>query len=46
MRSTFGHIESGDENFIPISNAKVFCLVTGNVLFESEFLAVIKNILF
>ena len=43
MRSTFGHIESGDENFIPISNAKVFCLVIGNVLFESEILAVNKQ---
>jgi hypothetical protein len=43
MRSTFGYIESGDESFIPISNAKVFCLVTGNVLFESEFITVNKQ---
>jgi hypothetical protein len=43
MRSTFGYIESGNENFIPIINAKVFCLVAGNVLFESEFLAVNKQ---
>ena len=36
-------LESGDESFIPIINAKVFCLVTGNVWFESEFLAVNKQ---
>jgi hypothetical protein len=30
-QSTFGYIESEDESFTPIINAKVFCLVTGNV---------------
>ena len=43
MRSIFGYIESEDESFIPISNAKVFCLVTKNVLFELEFLVVNKQ---
>jgi hypothetical protein len=36
-------LNQGDENFIPVIDAKVFCLVTGNVLFESEFLAVNKQ---
>jgi hypothetical protein len=36
-------LNQGDENFIPVTDAKVFCLVTGNVLFESEFLAVNKQ---
>ena len=36
-------LNQGDESFIPVIDAKVFCLVTGNVLFESEFLAVNKQ---
>ena len=32
-----------DENFIPIIDATVYCAVTGNVLFKSEFLAVNKQ---
>ena len=31
-----------EENFIPVTDATVCCLVTGNVLFKSEFLAVNK----
>ena len=31
-----------EENFIPIIDATAYCLVTGNVLFKSEFLAVNK----
>ena len=31
-----------EENFIPVTDATVYCLVTGNVLFKSEFLAVNK----
>lgn len=36
-------LNQGDENFIPITDATVYCLVTGNVLFTSEFLAVNKQ---
>ena len=36
-------LNQGDDSFIPVTDAKVFCLVTGNVLFESEFLAVNKQ---
>jgi hypothetical protein len=36
-------LESGDESFIPIINAKVFFLVIENFLFGSEFLAVNKQ---
>lgn len=36
-------LNQGDESFIPVIDAKVYCLVTGNVLFESEFLAVNKQ---
>lgn len=36
-------LNQGDESFIPVIDAKVFCLVTGNILFESEFLAVKKQ---
>ena len=36
-------LNQGDENFIPIIDAKVYCLVTGNVLFQSEFPAVNKQ---
>ena len=32
-----------EENFIPVTDATVYCLVTGNVLFKSEFLAVNKQ---
>ena len=32
-----------EENFIPVTDATVYCLVTGNVLFNSEFLAVNKQ---
>ena len=31
-----------EENFIPVTDATVYCLVTGDVLFKSEFLAVNK----
>ena len=36
-------LNEGEESFIPAIDTKVFCLVTGNVLFESEFLAVNKQ---
>ena len=37
-------LNTGDESFIPVIDAKVYyCLVTGNVLFESKFLAVNKQ---
>lgn len=36
-------LNQGEENFIPILDATVYCLVTGNVLFKSEFLAVNKQ---
>ena len=36
-------LNQGEENFIPITDATVYCLVTGNVLFKSEFLAVNKQ---
>ncbi len=36
-------LNEGEESFIPVIDSKVFCLVTGNVLFESEFLAVNKQ---
>ncbi len=36
-------LNKADESFIPVIDAKVYCLVTGNVLFESEFLAVNKQ---
>ena len=36
-------LSQGEENFIPILDATVYCLVTGNVLFKSEFLAVNKQ---
>ena len=42
IRSSSEKVE-GEESFIPVIDAKVFCLVTGNVLFESEFLAVNKQ---
>ena len=35
-------LNQGEENFIPVTDATVYCLVTGNVLFKSEFLAVNK----
>ena len=35
-------LNQGEENFIPVTDATVCCLVTGNVLFKSEFLAVNK----
>ena len=31
-----------EENFIPVTDATVYCPVTGDVLFKSEFLAVNK----
>lgn len=36
-------LNQGDENFIPVLDATVYCLLTGNVLFKSEFLAVNKQ---
>jgi len=36
-------LNQGEENFIPITDATVYCLTTGNVLFRSEFLAVNKQ---
>ena len=36
-------LNQGEENFIPILDATVYCLITGNVLFKSEFLAVNKQ---
>jgi hypothetical protein len=35
-------LNQGEENFIPVTDATAYCLVTGNVLFKSEFLAVNK----
>ena len=35
-------LNQGEENFIPVTDATVYCLVTRNVLFKSEFLAVNK----
>ncbi len=32
-----------EESFIPVIDATVYCLLTGNVLFKSEFLAVNKQ---
>lgn len=36
-------LNQGDESFIPVLDATVYCLLTGNVLFRSEFLAVNKQ---
>ncbi len=36
-------LNQGEENFIPVTDATVYCLTTGNVLFKSEFLAVNKQ---
>ncbi|MBT5471616.1 MAG: hypothetical protein HOK41_13520 [Nitrospina sp.] len=36
-------LNEGSESFIPVIDAKVYCLVTGNILFQSEFLAVNKQ---
>jgi hypothetical protein len=36
-------LNEGEESFIPVIDAKVFCLVIGNVLFESQFFAVNKR---
>jgi hypothetical protein len=36
-------LNQGEENFIPVIDATVYCLITGNVLFKSEFLAVNKR---
>ena len=36
-------LNQNEENFIPILDATVYCLITGNVLFKSEFLAVNKQ---
>jgi hypothetical protein len=36
-------LNQGEENFIPVTDATVYCLLTGNVLFKSEFLAVNKQ---
>jgi hypothetical protein len=36
-------LNQGEESFIPVIDATVYCLLTGNVLFKSEFLAVNKQ---
>jgi hypothetical protein len=36
-------LNQGEESFIPVLDATVYCLLTGNVLFRSEFLAVNKQ---
>ncbi len=36
-------LNQDNENFIPIIDATVYCLLTGNVLLISEFLAVNKQ---
>jgi hypothetical protein len=36
-------LNQGEESFIPVIDATVYCLITGNVLFKSEFLAVNKQ---
>ena len=36
-------LNQGEEGFTPVTDATVYCLVTGNVLFKSEFLAVNKQ---
>ncbi len=36
-------LNQGEESFIPVIDATVYCLLTGNVLFKSEFLAVNKR---
>ena len=36
-------LNKSDESFIAIIDATVYCLLTGNVLFKSEFLAVNKQ---
>ncbi|MZH03284.1 MAG: hypothetical protein F3745_07805 [Nitrospinae bacterium] len=36
-------LNQGEEDFIPVIDATVYCLLTGNVLFRSEFLAVNKQ---
>jgi hypothetical protein len=36
-------LNQGEESFIPVTDATVYCLLTGNVLFKSEFLAVNKQ---
>ena len=36
-------LNQGEESFTPVTDATVYCLVTGNVLFKSEFLAVNKQ---
>jgi hypothetical protein len=39
-------LNQGEESFIPVIDATVYCLLTGNVLFKSEFLAVNKQNIF
>ena len=36
-------LNHGSENFIPVSNAKLFNVQTGKFLFETDFLAVNKK---
>jgi hypothetical protein len=36
-------LNQGSDQFIPVTRARVFCLETGKLLFETEFLAVNKN---
>jgi len=36
-------LNHGEDTFIAVSNANVYCAKTGKLLFETEFLAVNKN---
>jgi hypothetical protein len=36
-------LNQGEESFIPVIDATVYCLLSGNVLFRAEFLAVNKQ---
>lgn len=36
-------LNQSEESFIPVTDATVYCLLTGNVLFKSELLAVNKQ---
>ena len=36
-------LNQGEDNFIPVTHATIYCLLTGDVLFKSEFLAVNKQ---
>jgi hypothetical protein len=36
-------LNQAEVNFIPVTDATVYCVLTGDVLFKSEFLAVNKQ---